>query len=89
MTTQKKQVGRAPAIPYPTMSMWTIYNRPKDYPKDFVARRSVILHAGVIGPTDDMFTAKTLDEIRALLPRGLYRLDRQPGDDAKIVEVWL
>lgn len=89
MKTPKKPGGRPPVIPYPTMSLWTIYNRPKDYPKDFVARRSLILRAGVIGVTDDMFTAKTLDEIRALLPRGLYRIERQPRDDAKIVEVWL
>lgn len=33
--------------------------------------------------------APTLDEARALLPPGLFRTDRHPEDDPKIVEVWI
>jgi len=43
----------------------------------------------MISATEEIITAKTLDELRAQLPPGLYRLDRMPNDDAQIVEVWL
>ena len=72
-----------------TLSMWTVYDRPKDYPTLFVARRSELRSLGKIATTEDLRLAETLDDVRAKLPPGLYRLDRMPGDDAKIVEVWL
>jgi hypothetical protein len=70
------------------MSLWTVYDHPRDYPDVWVARRSEI-GIGKSTPTPDMFTADTLDELRALLPRGLVCLARSPGDDPVIVEVWL
>jgi hypothetical protein len=33
--------------------------------------------------------AATLNELRLLLPMGLTRLDRSPGDESAIVETWL
>lgn len=33
--------------------------------------------------------AKTADELRGLLPYGSVLLGRMPGDDAKILEVWM
>ena len=38
-----------------TLSMWTVYAHPRDYPDDFVARRSEVLPGGLIGMTNDMF----------------------------------
>ena len=73
----------------PAMPMWTVYQNPKDYPGQFVARRFVIIGMGHVAPTDDVVVGQTLDQVRTLLPPGLYRLERMPGDDAKIVEVWL
>ena len=70
------------------MEQWTVYERPLDYPDGYVARRWVIGSGGAV-PTNDMFVADTLDELRALLPPGLFCLLRQPGDDPKIVEVWI
>jgi len=75
----------APAV----LSVWTIYDHPRDYPRHFVARRSEVLMGGGIGTTNDMHTAPTLAEVRALLPPGLYRLPRQLADDPVIVEVWV
>ena len=42
-------------------------------------------------PADNVYTraAKTLDEVRGMLPRGLTCLSRAPIDDPKIVESWL
>jgi hypothetical protein len=68
--------------------MWTIYKHPLDYPDAWVARR-LIVRAGQIWMTYDMFTADTLDEVRALLPQGLDRIDRSPNDDPVIAEVWI
>lgn len=71
------------------MSMWTVYKRPSDYPRDFVARRFIIQRGGKHAATDDVVIAPTIEEVRELIPPGLFRLDRMPEDDANIVEVWL
>ena len=70
------------------LEMWTVYDRPSDYPESFVARKTVV-GASAVTMTREMFTADTLDELRALLPPGLYRIHRYEQDDPKIVEVWL
>lgn len=75
-------------MPRDLLSIWTVYDHPRDYPASFVARRSEVID-GVVQVTADMFVADTLDELRALLPPGLYRLPRFPGDQPHIVEVWL
>ena len=70
------------------MSQWVVYDHPRDYPDVFVMRRWKILD-GVVLATDEVKTAATLKEIRALVPPGLYRLSRFEDDDPCIVEVWL
>ena len=70
------------------LEMWVIYERPKDYPQGFVARRWLIA-AGEPRPTSVAFVADTLEGARAQLPPGLFRMDRQPDDEPQIVEVWL
>jgi len=70
------------------MEMWTVYDHPLDYPDGFAARKCVI-GVNTVTHTDEMFTGDTLDEVRALLPPGLYRIHRYEQDDPKIVEVWL
>ncbi len=72
-----------------SLAIWTVYDHPRDFPGDFVARRFVV-DAGGARPTDDILTAKSIDVLRDLLEaRGLVKLDRSPGDDPKIVESWL
>ena len=79
--------------PERVMSMWTVYCRPRDYPRHYVARRSEIRRNKALGsnvvPTADVRVAPTLEQIRELIPPGLYRLDRMPGDAPHIVEVWM
>lgn len=65
-------------------SIWTIYNRPVDFPDKFVARR----WEGSM-PTQDILIADDLEELRRQLPPGLYRLARHPADDPVVVETWL
>ena len=39
--------------------------------------------------TNDMFVADTVDELRELLPPGLFCIPRVATDDPVIVETWL
>lgn len=68
--------------------IWTVYDHPRDYPAEWIARCWTI-RDGQPAPTTDIRRGPTLDAVRALLPPGLFRLDRQPGDEPQIVETWL
>ena len=71
-----------------SLSIWTVYDKPADFPTMFVARRWV-----VVGPvphaTDDVVFAYNLERLRDQLPPGLVRLPPSPGDDPVIVESWI
>lgn len=71
------------------LSMWVVYDHPKDYPEGFIARRHEVV-AGGSRPTDDTIKNADLALIqRELKMSGLYRLDRALNDDPCILEVWL
>ena len=73
----------------PTLSLWTVYDRPADYPDDVVARRFEI-SAGEPVATSDVLLAPSLTTLRRkLMTRGLVGLMRTGGDDPAIVEVWV
>lgn len=68
------------------LSIWTVYDHPKDFPDCFVARR---FNGKTSQPTDDIITG-SLDIIRQSMELcALHRMPREPVDDPKIVEVWL
>lgn len=69
------------------LSIWTVYDRPADYPTKFVARRWLATMQLV--PTDDVLLDDTLDALRNRLPPGLVQMPRDPSDDPNIVESWL
>jgi hypothetical protein len=69
------------------LQIWTVYDHPSDYPDKYVARLHVVSKSGT-GPTTEMFVADTLEELRVLLPPGLYCLPRYAADDPVIVETW-
>jgi hypothetical protein len=67
------------------LTIWTVYDHPKDFPNTFVARR----WAGVT-PTQDVIISPDLEDLRRLLAfEGLTCLARADGDDPTIVETWL
>jgi hypothetical protein len=71
------------------LSMWTVYDRPRDYPEQIVARRFEVSARGPRA-TDEIVVADSLDAIREwMVERGLTCLTRSPDDDSKIVETWL
>jgi hypothetical protein len=72
------------------LEMWVVYERPKDFPDKYVARKWLIDRGGIT-PTKLGFVRDSLEELRDYLVSnvpGLHRMDRQPGDDPCIVEVW-
>lgn len=70
------------------MEQWVIYKSPSDFPGLYVARLWTI-DGGGVRMTQTIKTSGTLTGIRAMLPPGLYRLERFEDDDPCIVEVWL
>ena len=70
------------------LSMWAVYNHPKDFPEGYVARRFDCTAQGPLA-TQDAYSGE-LEAIRdTLLRAGLIRLDRQADDEPQIVETWL
>lgn len=69
------------------LSIWVVYDHPKDFPDHFIARRW--LANDTLTPTSDFYLADDLESLRGQLPAGLYRLPAQPGDDPSIVETWM
>lgn len=75
-----------------TLEHYVIYERPKDYPDKFVVRRWVIK----AGNEEEALIAdkaavlvNTLEQARAVVPQGLYRIPRAQEDDPVIVETWI
>jgi hypothetical protein len=87
MTTQAKaQKLQAAAVKANDVLIWTICKHPSDYPDQFTARPHSVrmqCHCAFV------LSGDTLDEVRDLLPTGLYQLHIQPGDDPVIAEIWL
>lgn len=72
------------------LSVWAIYERPRDFPEHFVVRRWRVLD-GRRHPVPDHLAglATSLEKARGMVPTGLTRLAHQPGEDPKIVETWV
>jgi hypothetical protein len=71
------------------LRMWTVYERPSDYPENYVAR---LFEVDAAGPhaTENTVIAPDLEFLRALMiGMGLVKMVRDPNDDPVIVEVWL
>jgi len=71
-----------------TLSIWTVYERPQDYPDRCVARRWLAT-TPVPSPTDDVLLADDLAGLRQQMPAGLVRMPRHQDDDPVILETWM
>lgn len=69
------------------LAIWTVYERPADFPDLFVARKWLIQLEPVA--TDVVLFGRTIQEVRNQLPPHLVQLTRNLDDDPCIVEVWL
>jgi hypothetical protein len=70
------------------LTIWTIYDRPKDHPDGFIARRFEVGGHGPVA-TADTLNGELEDLRQAFWKAGLMKRKRQDGDDARIVESWL
>lgn len=67
------------------LQIWTVYEKPKDFPNCFVARRFDGDEA-----TADILVCAGLEPIREeLARRGLVCLPRDESDEPHIVECWM
>jgi len=69
--------------------MYTIYKHPSDYPDEYVCRRWTAGRLVPIDTAEPFARAQTLEAVRAQLPRGLYRLNREAGDQPQVAETWI
>lgn len=70
------------------LEIYTIYNRPLDYPSHFVVRKWLVSR-GVTTPTEWIRTAKSLKKARKFVPWDKSRIERSEEDDYFIVESWI
>jgi hypothetical protein len=76
---------QAEAASYGKLTLWTIYDKPKDHPDEIVARR----HEVPGGPTETLMGGD-LGLLREVFRgAGLVCVGRQEGDDVKILETWI
>lgn len=67
------------------LKLWTIYDKPLDYPLLYVARQFEMMKA-----TDRVILSPTLEGLQEYMKgEGLTRIPRDETDDRCIVEVWI
>lgn len=74
--------------PVVALYQWTIYHGTSDYPPWAWVVRAWTILPGALIPSPEASVALSLEEARAYVPRQCVRLERMPGDDPTIVEVW-
>lgn len=71
------------------LRMWTVYDHPKDYPNNYVARMFLVMD-GETRATDELMVCPELEPIREQLrARGLFHFTRWTSDDPVILETWM
>jgi hypothetical protein len=95
------QVERPPE----SITLWVIFDHPRNYPHGYVLRpqfsvkrfdgmerfgRIVEDHGNeVVIVSPRAWFGMTAVELRAILPRGTFRIPTSPGDDPAISEIWM
>lgn len=72
-----------------SIMVWTVYNKPSDYPDNVVARLWLFRDGGVVQPTHALIVGDTLDAVRRRIPSTFTRVERFDDDDPTIVEAWI
>jgi hypothetical protein len=71
------------------MALWTIYERPTDYPSGYVLRANFAMKNGHSQPDIYAWYATSADALREILPPGKICIGRNDRDDPVILEVWV
>lgn len=72
-----------------TLVIFTVYDNPDDYPGEYVVRRSFVGPSMAVQDVEPLLVSDDLAEVRAAIPAGCIRLERDPFDPPAIMEVWL
>ena len=73
-----------------TLSLFTIYDHPSDYPAHFVVREYQVARDGCVSPVEPPQLYPTLQAARQVqFDAWRMCLRRQAGDDPVIIESWL
>jgi hypothetical protein len=71
------------------LRMWTLYEKPADYPDAFVLREWVITGGGAV-PMRGTFVASKLETLQGMMAdKGLTFIPRDPRDPPHILGVYL
>jgi hypothetical protein len=70
------------------LTIWTIYDRPKDHPDGFIARRFEVGGGDTVA-TPEILTGELEDLRQVFWKAGLMKLSRQEGDEPQVVESWV
>jgi hypothetical protein len=84
----KNTTGAASSPDEKTLTVWTVYCNPHDYPRKWVLR-GFDIGPGWTRPHTECVVVETLEKVRAALPPGLTRLPRNHDDDSAIYETWI
>ena len=68
--------------------VYVVYKDPKDFPGKYVVRSQKAWVGVVLVMSLPIYVGDSIDGARAVIPKGLYRLDRSRHDDPSIVESW-
>lgn len=77
-----------PAQATKALNIWTVYNRPADFPHGYIARRFEVDAHGPT-PTQDVVIGDLRIIREGFRQAGLTCVPRSEGDDLNIVESWL
>ncbi|SHH59345.1 hypothetical protein [Ferrimonas marina] len=79
-----------------TLPIWTLYQSPKDYPGQYVARRFEVTPVGGPRLTDEVYANKDVAAVRDWVQQEGRRfgvvpvkLERDPSDDPVVLESWI
>lgn len=71
------------------MDLYVVYHDPSDFRDQYVVRRQTAGPGVVTAAPEPLAVGPDLDQVRAALPAGLTRLERDPDDDPCILEIWV
>jgi hypothetical protein len=70
------------------IEFWVIYRKPTDFPHDNYVMRKHYIETGKTTPTDEIYTAKTIAELRRKIPPGKQKRMPTADDEPQIIEWW-
>jgi len=72
------------------LTIYVVYDRPKDFPTKIVVRARYATRDGAIRPSKTARVFDSIEQAQSWCSRkGLYRIERFPDDEPQIVEAWI